>query len=98
MQGYWKSEDLVFTTPEGEVRGWEATLERYRRKYEAPGEMGRLTFEGLTVARTGEETADISGAYRLDATQGRRTGRFYLKMRRIDGNWVIVRDHTVPNE
>lgn len=97
MRGYWKSDDLVFTTPEGEVRGWQATLDRYRRKYDTPDAMGQLTFEGLTVARTGDETADISGAYRLDTAQGRRSGRFYLKMRRIDGDWVIVRDHTVPN-
>lgn len=97
MRGYWKSDDLVFTTPEDELRGWEALLERYQSRYETPEQMGRLTVDRMIVSRTGEDTADLSGSYRFDTAEGRRTGRFFMKMRRIDGEWIIVRDHTVPN-
>ena len=33
-----------------ETQGWQATLERYRKKYQAPGaEMGKLEFSDLQV-------------------------------------------------
>lgn len=95
MQGYWKSDELEFTTPDGTTRGWQATLDRYRTKYPTAEAMGVLRFERLTVARTATDAAEVSGRYRVAAKDGLKTGRFYLKMRRIDGAWVIVRDHTV---
>lgn len=97
MQGYWQSDDLTFSSPEGEIRGWEAIRERYRTRYGNAQKMGRLTFDRLTVARTGDETAEASGTYRLDGLDQRRTGRFYLKLRRIDNRWVIVSDFTTPD-
>ena len=59
--------------------------------------MGELTFSRLTVARPTPETAEVSGQFKVVASDGVKTGRFYLRMRRIDGSWVIVRDHTVPD-
>lgn len=97
MQGYWQSDDLTFSSPEGQIRGWEAIRERYRTRYGNGQKMGRLTFSRLTVARTGDETAEASGTYRLDGLDQRRTGRFYLKLRRIDSRWVIVSDFTTPD-
>jgi len=95
MAGYWKSDELTFSTPEETIRGWQATLHRYRRRYATAQQMGRLSFDRLTIARTDDELAEASGRYRLETSDGVRTGRFYLHLRRIDGQWVIVRDHTV---
>lgn len=97
MEGYWKSDELVFSTPEGETRGWQATLDRYESRYGSREKMGELTFSRLTIARPTPETAEVSGQYRVAASDGVKTGRFYLRMRRIEGRWVIVRDHTVPD-
>ncbi len=97
MQGYWKSDELEFTTPQGTTRGWQATLDRYRTKYPTREAMGTLRFERLTVARPTPETAEVSGRYRVETTSGVKSGRFFLKMRRIDGAWVIVSDHTVAD-
>jgi hypothetical protein len=95
MQGYWKSDELEFTTPDGTTRGWQATLERYRAKYPTPEAMGTLNFERLCVTQTSSDAAEVSGRYRLDRKSDVLTGRFTLKMRRIGGKWVIVRDDTV---
>ena len=95
MQGYWKSEELRFVTPEGTTRGWQATLDRYRAKYPTRELMGRLSFEQICVAQKGPEVADVLGRYRLDRQNDVLTGWFTLEMRKIGAEWVIVRDFTV---
>ena len=45
MAGYWKSDELTFFSGANVTRGWQATLDRYRRHYQSPGtEMGKLEF------------------------------------------------------
>ena len=95
MAHYWRSDELVFKSPKGETHGWQATLERYRKAYPTPEKMGSLSFDLGEIARTGDDTAEVPGRFRVDLPDGPRTGTFYLHVRRIDGVWVIVRDYTV---
>jgi ketosteroid isomerase-like protein len=95
MHGYWKSEELEFATPDGTTRGWQATLDRYRKKYPTREAMGTLSFERLCVTQEAPDVAEVSGRYRLDRKRDVLTGRFTLEMRRIEDRWVIVRDYTV---
>ena len=37
MNGYWRSPDLTFFSGTTETKGWEPTLERYRRSYQSEG-------------------------------------------------------------
>ena len=98
MEHYWKSEELTFSTPDDEIKGWQATLDRYRRRYPTPDAMGKLRFEDLVIERIEEGGATVSGRYHLTRQAGPASGRFTLQMRRIEGRWVIVRDHTVADE
>lgn len=111
MQGYWKSDDLVLSTPQGETRGWRTLRDRYRRRYGSPragdrsasaGDagmtLGRLRFEDLVISRQGEDAAQAAGRYRLERDGQNQSGRFFLHLRLIGGRWVIVRDRTVPVE
>ena len=44
MQGYWKSDELVFVGSGGPRYGWQVTLNGYKRSYpnkEAMGKIGR---------------------------------------------------------
>lgn len=111
MSHYWKSDELTFVSTQKEhdpaagtardvsktTRGWQATLDRYKRRYPTPEAMGRLTFTDLKIARTDDEATDLSGRFHLSRQAGPLSGRFFLKMRRINGNWVITRDHTVAD-
>ena len=98
MQGYWKSDDMTFSTPDSTVRGWQATLDRFKKKYDTREKMGRLRFREVAVAKVSPADAEVSGRFEL-LFEGRRTGgRFYLTFRLIDGQWVIVRDHTVGDQ
>lgn len=98
MEGYWKSDQMLFTSPTSTTKGWRATLERYRQRYPSIREMGRLKFDDLVVRPTNRDAADVTGRYRLDTQGGIKTGRFELTFRRIDGAWVITGDHTIPDE
>ena len=96
MAGYWRSPELVFCSGATVTKGWDATLERYRKRYQAEGrEMGRLGFDSVEVLPFGPDAAAARGAFRLRMKDGREPhGLFTLLLRRVDGAWRIVHDHT----
>src|ERR1700687_1473178 len=58
MAGYWKSEKLTFFSGDKIEHGWQATYERYQKRYQAEGrEMGKLTFSELEIEMLGSDTA-----------------------------------------
>ena len=94
MAGYLDSPDLTFRSGGTVTKGYDATLERYRKKYQTGGaEMGRLTFDDLTVKVFGG-TAVVTGRWTLDRTADTPTGLFTLRMELTAGGWKIVDDHT----
>lgn len=97
MTGYWKSDDLTFETTNGVTKGWQAVLERYRKRYATREQMGTLRFRDLVISRTGPDVAEASGRWEVRAADGRSSGHFYLTLRRVDGAWVIVRDRTTSD-
>src|SRR5689334_19075865 len=49
MQGYWKSDSLMFIGKNGINRGWEITLENYKKRYPDMTAMGKLSFDIILV-------------------------------------------------
>jgi beta-aspartyl-peptidase (threonine type) len=100
MATYWRSPDLVFCSGGTVTRGWDETLARYRKRYQSEGrEMGRLRFDGIEVVPLGEDAALARGAWRLRMTDGKEPhGLFTLLLRRLNGAWQIVHDHTSSGE
>jgi len=100
MAGYWRSPDLVFCSGATVTKGWDDTLARYRRRYQSEGrEMGRLRFDTVEILPLGEDAALARGAWRLHMADGSEPhGLFTLLLRRIDGAWRIVHDHTSQGE
>lgn len=95
MAGYWKSPDLTFFSGNKVTRGWEATLDRYRQKYQTEGkEMGKLTFRDLDVTILGPDSAAVRGRFELMLGKEKPTGLFTLLFRRFPEGWRIVHDHT----
>jgi ketosteroid isomerase-like protein len=96
MIGYWNSPDLVFQAGAETTRGWQATLDRYRKRYSGEGrEMGRLEFTGVEVQVLGPESAFARGGWRLAMKDGSRPGGlFTLVLKRLGSDWRIVHDHT----
>lgn len=93
MIGYWKSDELTFSSGGKTVRGWQATLDRYRKRYPDKSAMGTLTFSDLEVTLLGNDAAFVLGRWQLKRTEP-IGGNFSLVWRQIDGNWRIVHDHS----
>lgn len=96
MKGYWKSPDLSFFSGGRKLKGWDATIERYRKNYQADGkEMGKLTFSELDVQMMGRDAAMVRGRFELVYKDGTKpTGIFTLVFRRFEDGWKIIHDHT----
>ena len=100
MATYWKSPDLVFQSNASATRGWEATRERYRKRYQSEGkEMGQLRFEDVDIEPLAAGIAFARGAFRLALRDGKTAqGRFTLLLRQQPDGWRIVYDHSSSGE
>jgi|SRR6516165_5644746 beta-aspartyl-peptidase (threonine type) len=95
MDGYWQSPDLSFYSGKNKTKGWQATLDRYRKKYQGEGkEMGKLAFSDLDVELLGPQHALVRGRWQLTLTKENPSGLFTLIFRKLPAGWRIVHDHT----
>jgi len=99
MAGYWNDDRLVFASGSDVTTGWQATADRYRKRYKQDGKaMGRLAFSGIEVAHVDDGLATARGAWHLDCPDGTSAdGRFALVLKRFDAGWRVVYDHTTSH-
>src|SRR5471030_2479348 len=94
MKGYLESDDLSFYSGDKKTKGWKATLERYQKRYQGEGkEMGKLSFEELSIELLGDDHALVRGRYRLQMKSETPTGIFTLILRKTPNGWRIIHDH-----
>ncbi|MDX1477281.1 MAG: DUF4440 domain-containing protein [Saprospiraceae bacterium] len=95
MQHYWKSDDLQFLGASGLTKGWQATLDRYKKAYPDVQSMGKLTFDLHEINRRSETVYSVIGQYHL-SREGLEnlSGHFLLIVQSIAGKWLIVADST----
>lgn len=99
MQGYWNSEDLIFTSTSHEpAYGWQATFERYKNSYPTKSSMGELKFEILNTHLTSEKKAKLKGKWKLLRKDDHPNGLFWLELEKINENWLITKDSTLSFE
>jgi ketosteroid isomerase-like protein len=95
MKGYLESERLSFFGGNTKTFGWKATLERYQKKYQGEGkEMGKLSFEELSIEMLGNDHALVRGRFRLQLKKDNPTGIFTLILCKTPDGWRIIHDHT----
>ncbi|MBC6491187.1 YybH family protein [Flavihumibacter stibioxidans] len=94
MQGYWKSDSLMFIGSKGVTYGYNNTWERYKKNYDSRDKMGTLKFDLLHVNRLSDLVFMVVGKWHLTRTVGDIGGHYTLILRKINGQWVIVSDHT----
>ncbi len=96
MEGYWQSDELVFTSGGRIRRGWQATLDSYKANYRKET-MGQLTFDDLEIVLTADNEAVVVGRWRLDGLKTKPQGGFTLVFRKFLEGWRIIRDHTTSD-
>jgi ketosteroid isomerase-like protein len=99
MNGYWKSPELTFFGGAAVTRGWQATLDRYKKRYQGEGrEMGRLTFADLSIESFGNGAGLARGHWKLTMTNGEtHEGLFTVVFRKLAEGWRVVHDHSSGN-
>lgn len=93
MRGYWNSEKLVFVSSRV-TRGWQPTLDNYKRSYPTKEAMGALTFSDLEVTVLSNDAAVVLGSWSLQRANDNPKGKFTLIFRKFKEGWRIVHDHT----
>ena len=59
MNGYWRSEKLTFVSGTDVTRGWQPTLDHYKKTYDSRAKMGTLTFSDLEITMLSNDAAVV---------------------------------------
>jgi len=94
MQGYWNSDSLVFVGKNGPTYGYNNTLRNYQKNYPNKDYLGILNFDILSVQPMEKDHFFVIGKFMLQRKVGDASGHFTLILRRINGVWKIVSDHS----
>lgn len=94
MTGYWRSDKLVFVSGDKVTRGWQQTLDNYKRSYDTRAKMGTLTFSDLEFSILSKDAAIVLGSWELKREADNPKGKFTLTFRKFKDGWRIVMDHT----
>ncbi len=94
MRGYWNSPELKFVSGANVTKGWQPTLDRYKKNYDSRAKMGVLTFSDLEVTVLSKDAATILGTWALQRENDKPGGKFTLIFRKFKDGWRIVHDHT----
>ncbi|MFC0603097.1 YybH family protein [Winogradskyella pulchriflava] len=92
MQGYWKSDSLKFYGSNGLTKGWQNTLNNYKKGYPTKAESGTLKFVINDVSKIEGDNYWVMGEYHLKRAVGDANGVFIIIFKKIHGEWKIVAD------
>lgn len=94
MSGYWNSPELKFVSGDNVTKGWQPTLDRYKKSYDSRAKMGVLTFSDLEIMILSKNAAVVLGNWALQREADNPKGKFTLIFRKFKNEWRIVHDHT----
>ena len=94
MEGYIKSDELVFSGKSGPVYGWNDTRNRYLKNYPDTQTMGQLKFTVNKIRSVSSDVAFLIGEYYLTRSTEDSYGHFTLFWKKINKKWLIISDHT----
>lgn len=96
MNGYWESDSLSFIGKKGITKGWQQTLDNYKKSYPDKSSMGTLKFEIIDIDMLSKTAAYVVGKWHLsrEESKGDLSGHFTLLFKKKNNRWVIVNDHS----
>jgi len=92
MKGYIKSDSLKFYGKSGLTKGWQQTLDNYKKGYPTKQHSGTLTFTINDISKIESNSYWVMGNYFLSRELGDAKGVFMIIFKNIDGSWKIVAD------
>ncbi|WP_430815319.1 YybH family protein [Carboxylicivirga sp. RSCT41] len=94
MQVYWQSDSLRFMGLNSLTKGWQSTLDNYKRGYPTADHRGVLEYRFKHFNQLSDDCVLVIGSFHLERSIGNAEGNFSLIWKRIDGHWKIIVDHT----
>lgn len=94
MAGYLKSDQLRFASGGDITLGWQETLNRYQARYSDRAKMGTLKFDIKTVDVLDQDDSLVFGQWTLIREKDEPSGLFTLHLKKDEGGWKVVSDHT----
>ena len=94
MEGYIKSDALVFSGASGPIYGWDATRARYKKAYSNRILMGTLKFDILSMKLLSSKVVQLQGKFYLTRDIEDNSGYFTLTWLKKQSQWLIISDHT----
>ncbi len=98
MQGYVKSDYLVFNGSSGPFYGWDSVKDRYIKTYPSKEKMGTLNFKIHNLSLITSSVAQLIGQFFLLYPKSEVSGYFTLILIKSKGEWLILSDHTSRSE
>lgn len=92
MQGYLNSDSLKFYGRNGLTKGWQNTLDNYKKGYPTKAESGVLKFKIHDVSPIENQSYWVMGEFFLERTVGDANGIFIIIFKKINGKWKIIAD------
>ena len=94
METYWNSDSLMFIGKSGVKRGWEETLNNYKKGYPDTTAMGKLSFDIIKIQKLSKKYYYVVGKWMLKRSIGDLSGYYDLLLKKINGKWKIISDHS----
>ena len=95
MEGYARTDALVFTSGGNVRKGWQTAFDHYQERYAKDrSAMGKLAFEIVSIDAVGDDGAVVLGKWVLTGSPHDGRGVFSLVMARRPEGWRIIHDHT----
>ena len=92
MEGYHQSDSLKFYGKSGLTKGWQQTLDNYKKGYPTKDHSGTLIFEIIDLSLIENQSYWVMGRYFLSRNVGDANGVFMVIFKKIKGEWKIVAD------
>src|SRR5574340_558903 len=74
MEGYWKSDSLMFIGKSGITYGWQKISDNYKRSYPDTASMGKLHFSILQLKALAIDAYFMVGKWHLERAKGNIEG------------------------
>lgn len=94
MDAYWKNDELIFIGKRGLSKGWQTTLENYKKGYPDRASMGTLLFSNDTLIRMDDKVVFVAGQWTLFRATDTLQGAYSLTWEYLQKRWVITTDHS----
>ncbi len=94
MEGYLKSDSMLFVGSKGPTYGWKTTLEHYKKGYPDTAAMGKLHFDILQIKPLAGPYYFVLGKWQLTRTVGNVGGYYTLLFQKINNRFYIIADHS----